>query len=387
MNNRCDSYAILFVQSAPSQLDSSFYSELSKRTGGRIALALMHDGNAHRTQADPELGVIPQFPPLSDGYPILHLPSEMRGGLKKLIALTVKLRPHLLVVQDQSWHSKIVISIACRLAGVKVIMRSDKNELSSTSKTGLLRLVEVFLVKALFDGIAPVSKLTVAYYRWSGTGKIWWFPYPSSKSKFARDKMYWDIRRRVRDSFNIPESHCVYLAVVKFVERENPDGVIHAFHELQKINSDVSLLIVGAGPMESQLKARVNDLRIENIYFCGYIAYSGLQDFFWAADVFVHLAWVGPWEVSPQDALVAKMCLVTSNRVGSGVCHLDGELSRFVVAPDDPLAAAQAMLEASAPNAMKHFAKAWASVTKYFTSEELAKWWADEIAASGWLVE
>ena len=70
--------------------------------------------------------------------------------------------------------------------------------------------------------------------------------------------------------------------------------------------------------MEAQLKAKVNDLRIENIYFCGYIPYLRLQDFFWAADVFVHLAWIGPWEVSPQDALVANMWLVTSNRVGSG---------------------------------------------------------------------
>ncbi|PUE17943.1 glycosyltransferase [Limnohabitans sp. WS1] len=375
--------SVLFVQCAPSQLDSSFYSELNERTKGRISLALMNDGDIRRTQLDPELGIVPKFPPLSEGYPIHHVPTERHGGLKKLIALIARLRPRMVVVQDQVWFSKISIALVCRVLRISVIMRSDKNELSSRSRVGWKRLVEAFLVKVLFDGIAPVSKLTASYYRWVDLKKIWWFPYPSSKSKFSRNDDYTDVRRNIRESLGIPMSHCVYLAVVKFVDRENPDGIIKAFHELSNWRTDASLLLIGAGPMEAQLKNMVENLEIKNVYFCGYVPYSTLQNYFWASDVFVHLAWVGPWEISPQDALVAHLGLVTSNCVGSGICHLEDELSRFIVNPDDPVAAARAMNEAGDANIDALFSRAWTSVTARFTSDELAVWWANKLVAEG----
>ena len=254
------SCAVLFVQCAPSQLDSVFYSELSQNTSGRIALALMHDGNAQRTQADPELGLVPQFPPMDDGHRIFHLPSERRGGLSNLIALIFNLRPHMVVVQDQAWKSKVTISFACRIAGVRVVMRSDKNDFSSTPRKGLIRFIEVLMVKALFDGIAPVSELTLAYYHWSESKSVWWFPYPTLKSKFSRCKESIKVRQEIRNKFRISETDKVVLAVTKFVERENPLGVIQAFNELQRKRSDVSLLLVGSGPMEAQLKSAAESL-------------------------------------------------------------------------------------------------------------------------------
>lgn len=372
-----DSATILFVQSNPSQLDDRFYAALAKELDG-VSVALLNGHGRERTEIDPELGFTPVFPKSSLSYETHLLPDENKGGVRQLVSLIRTRRPRLVVVQDQTWSNKIVIALACRIYGVLVAFRSDKNLISSNARAGILQLVEATLVRLLFHRIAPISELTSRYYRWNRADWIWWFPYPSSREKFTPDNESPSVRSRLRARHGISQEATVFLVVAKFVDRENPIAAVEAFIRTAEVCPNSALLMVGAGSQERELRALAStSAASDKIFFLGYVPYVELQEVFWASDVYVHLAKCEPWGVSAQDALVAKMGLLTSDKVGAGVCHLTGTLSRFVVADGDFDAASAAMTElASLPDKKPDFLPAWEAVDRGFTAEALAHVWA-----------
>ncbi|MGH8433925.1 MAG: glycosyltransferase family 4 protein [Pseudomonas sp.] len=376
-------YCLLFVQSQPSQLDAPFYSSLSRKTDGAIAVALLNDSSERRTDIDPELGFVPNFSDLPHDYQIVKLSRGKKGGVK-LIWEIWKNRPKMVVLQDQSWGQKIIIAIASRFSGSLVAMRSDKNLISENARAGGRLWIERFFVRLLFDVLVPVSELTLNYYGWMEKPKIWPFPYPSFKAKFSRGDLN-SCNADIRKYFGIAISATVFLGVTKFVTRENPHAILRAFARAKKINSDICLILVGAGALEAELKNFVVNQNLSDVYFPGYVAYGDLQKYFHASDVFLHLANSEPWGISAQDALVAEMGLVTSDKVGAGVWHLRGELAQYVVPVDDDEAAAEAMLKlAGPPEKREHFWPAWESVRGQFTEEALAQIWAEKLSALGW---
>lgn len=374
---------VLFVQSQPSQLDAPFYSLLSQLCGGRIMVALLNDGQTERRDIDPELGFVPQFPKLAHDYSLLSLP---RGGsgINRLIDSIWKCRPHLVVVQDQAWREKVFISLACRRAGISVAMRSDKNHISHGARSGAALALERWVVRRLFDVLAPVSQLTSDYYDWKRPESTWWFPYPSLASKFKRGPGSDVTRRIIRYRLGIPDEKTVFLAVIKFVDRENPMAVLRSFAAVRARCPDASLILVGAGPLKDKLTEFISSRSVSDAHFVGYVPFERLQEYFFASDVFIHLARSEPWGASAQDALVANMALVVSCQVGSGVCHLTGDLAQYVVGVDDDQAATAAMVNLVGPlSKRKHFEPAWEAVDKMYTAESLARWWASRIDFAG----
>ena len=169
---------VLFLQSQPSQLDAPFYSELTRCLGGGVALALLNGDNALRVDPDPELGFVPDFPALPRNVETITLPRGREGTVAagRIIA---ERKPRMVLVQDQPWVEKMKLVAHCRRAGVRALMRSDKNDISVTARKGMPRAVERGVVRVLFDGFAPVSWLTEEYYGWTAQDEICPFPYCS----------------------------------------------------------------------------------------------------------------------------------------------------------------------------------------------------------------
>ena len=138
--------------------------------------------------------------------------------------------------------------------------------------------------------------------------------------------------------------------------------------------------MVGAGPQFEEIREHVSQKRIPHISFAGYVSYAVLEQYHFAADVFLHLAKCEPWGMSPQDALVAGMGLITSNKVGSGVRHLGKVLSRFVVPLNDINGAVERMAELIGQGKLQDlFQPARDSVLQGFTTESLAMKWAHRL--------
>lgn len=368
----------LFVQCQPSQLDAPFYKHIAEFLPGGTLVVLYNESDNKRLDIDPELGFTPVFPNLDTGYSTEWVGSG-RFGIAKLMRRIVQLKPECLVLQDLRWIDKIAIALCCRLWGIKVAMRSDKNKLSERVHEGFYLSCEQIIVRLLFDVLCPVSELTVEYYDWPENRPVSPFPYCTDEKKFARPDDVRLIRNSIRGRFKIPDEAFVFLVVAKFVDRENPAAAISAFKTVVALYPNAWLLMVGAGPTMERDQCHVIEAAIANIVFAGYVPYPELEAYFFAADVFMHLARREPWGVSPQDALLAGLGLIASNRVGSAVSHLTDTLSHFIVPVDDISTTSDRMMQLILHNNIqKLFQPAKARVLNDFTTESVAKCWANK---------
>ena len=83
---------------------------------------------------------------------------------------------------------------------------------------------------------------------------IWLFPYCTNEKKFKPPDDPTPVRRSIRVNFGIPEDAFVFLTVAKFVDRENPRGVIDAFEHIVVSHPNTWLLMVGAGPQFEEIR-------------------------------------------------------------------------------------------------------------------------------------
>ncbi|WP_082065438.1 glycosyltransferase family 4 protein [Aliterella atlantica] len=95
-----------------------------------------------------------------------------------------------------------------------------------------------------------------------------------------------NLRAEVRKAHNIPDDAVVILSVGRLVRRKGFDRVIATLPQLLAQNLDVYYLICGRGAMESELKALVQQLGVEQrTIFAGYVPDDRLSSYYAACDL------------------------------------------------------------------------------------------------------
>jgi glycosyltransferase involved in cell wall biosynthesis len=85
---------------------------------------------------------------------------------------------------------------------------------------------------------------------------------------------------------------------------------------LQLGGLDVSLLLVGTGEMESELRELVHKLRVRNVCFSGFVNQRDLPAVYAACDVFVLPSTDEPWGLVVNEVMCAGLPVVVSAEVG-----------------------------------------------------------------------
>jgi phosphatidyl-myo-inositol dimannoside synthase len=99
-----------------------------------------------------------------------------------------------------------------------------------------------------------------------------------------------DLRNRIRQTYNIPETSIVILSAGNLVKYKNFDRVIDNIPVLLNFGVDVHCVICGEGSYEMQLKSQAERLRIDNrVHFAGYVAERDLAGYYAACDIFAML--------------------------------------------------------------------------------------------------
>ncbi len=100
-----------------------------------------------------------------------------------------------------------------------------------------------------------------------------------------------DLRLRVRNSYNIPDSAVVILSVGKLNKNQGFDLIIDHLPLLLTLGMNVHYLLCGEGPFESQLQSQVRRLRLDRwVHFTGYVAANELAGYYAACDIFAMLS-------------------------------------------------------------------------------------------------
>lgn len=117
-----------------------------------------------------------------------------------------------------------------------------------------------------------------------------------------------------------PGGPTTLLSVGRLEAEKNPLLLADTLEALQAGGGDWRLRIVGEGPLEGELRARVRELGLEDrVDFLGYVPLDGgLLDLYRSSDLFLHVSWT---EGLPQvllEAFAARLPVVATDVGGVG---------------------------------------------------------------------
>jgi glycosyltransferase involved in cell wall biosynthesis len=159
-------------------------------------------------------------------------------------------------------------------------------------------------------------------------------------------------RDRLRRSFGIDSAAGpVILSVGRLVAKKQPLFLLDAFRRVRE-RMPCTLLVVGSGEAEAQLRERVARDRIPDVKLAGFVNRSRIAEAYVAADVFALLSRAHEtFGLAVPEAMNFRLPIVVSEKVGCAPDLVADGLNGFVVSPTDPAAAAAALarLAADAP--------------------------------------
>ncbi len=151
-------------------------------------------------------------------------------------------------------------------------------------------------------------------------------------------------RERLRRSFGVDvDGGPVILSVGRLVAKKQPLFLLEAFRRARE-RARCSLIVVGSGEAETELRERVERDRIPDVHLAGFVNRSRIAEAYAAADVFALLSRAHEtFGLAVAEAMNFGLPIVVSEKVGCAADLVADGLNGFVVSPTDPAPAARAL--------------------------------------------
>ena len=159
--------------------------------------------------------------------------------------------------------------------------------------------------------------------------QLFFTPYSVDVETISRRAAEPHVRESMRKQWGIGEGECVVLYVGKMTERKHPEALLKLLDD-PVVADRVRLVFVGTGPLEADLRARVEARNSARAVFLGFVNQTDLPDVYAGADVFVMPSEREPWGLVLNEAMAAGLAPVASDEVGGGVDLLDHGRTGFV---------------------------------------------------------
>ena len=215
----------------------------------------------------------------------------------------------------------VLAFFAAKSYGIPVFVRSETHlGLQRSGWKKRLRDGVLSIAYRFVDRFLAIGSANRDYYRSLGVPeeKIFDVPYTVDNERFiAAAQLTAEQRLAVRQQFGLPADRLVVLYASKFMPRKHPDDVIRAVAQLRDEGVIASLLFVGTGEMESELRSLVIEHKLQDaVYFGGFVNQAELPKVYAASDVFVLPAENEPWGLIVNEVMCAGVPIVVAEEVG-----------------------------------------------------------------------
>jgi glycosyltransferase involved in cell wall biosynthesis len=142
-------------------------------------------------------------------------------------------------------------------------------------------------------------------------------PYTSDNAELQREaKKLVHLRKSIRASFGVQAESPVILFVGKFQAKKQPARLLDAFLQVRRLHP-CTLMLVGAGELESELRQMVAARSIPDVIFAGFLNRSEIGRAYVAADLFVLPSAVNEtWGMVVNEAMNYGLPVIVSDKVG-----------------------------------------------------------------------
>lgn len=233
----------------------------------------------------------------------------------------------------------------CRRESVPVLLRSDSSIAyeRASHPMALFRAAKQLVVTPIVrrcDGVMPMGELGVRFFEQYGARRDRCFYSPSVPDyEHFRSVPELHIEEFRRRHALEPERSRI-LAAGRFVQRKRFDLVIDAFAAIADQRPQWDLVLVGAGPLDRDLRHRVPDRLRPRVRFLGAIPWEEMPAAYASSHVFCLPSDREPWGVVVLEAMLAGNAVIATDTAqaadeliadgNSGRLFKPGDLEAFI---------------------------------------------------------
>ncbi len=268
-----------------------------------------------------------------------------------------KTRPDVAMITG--WYSVTLVRalVACRRLGVPTLNRGDSHLLSGPRDwKRVLWTAKTRLLLRQFDGFLCPGQRVESYLRWYGVPdyRIFRVPHAVDNEMFAATAAPFqqpEARAAARQRLGIAPDAFVPLFVGKLVPSKRPINIVRA---AARLGGDVSVLFVGSGALESELRTIAAELGVD-LKLIGFLNQTELGEAYALADCLVLPSdYPETWGLVVNEALATGLPCVVSNAVGCAPDMIRENESGYVYPLGDIEALAAALAKVRLRKAEEH---------------------------------
>ncbi len=322
---------LAIVTSHPVQYYAPWFRFLAATGQLDLKVFYLWDGGVE-ARYDPGFGHRVQWDvPLLDGYQHEFVPNESAlpgtahfWGLRNRALLTrlAGFAPDAALLIGYNYPSflRLIFARWPLRPPFPLIFRGDSHRLAPRpdSLRERLRCKLIAAVYRRFAAVLYVGRANREYFRWHGVpeARLFSAPHAVDNDRFAAgaDAVRHEAAKW-RSSHGVPDEHSLIVFAGKLEEKKRPLDLLTAFERLAP-ETGVSLLFVGAGHLEGELRARA--AKLPQVHFAPFQNQSEMPRTYAAADLFVLPSYGGgeTWGLAVNEALCLARPVIVSDHVG-----------------------------------------------------------------------
>lgn len=353
---------LAIVATHPIQYVVPWYQHLER--SGEVSLRVFylwdsgaterHDhGFGHAVRWDIPLleGYEHEFVPNLSPFPGTHRPWGLWNP--SLVARVREWRPDAVLLWGYNYLTLLALIARWRRSDGPLLLRGDSHRLLPRTGPGeVLRRRVIGAIFRRFSAFLDVGSANRDYFRRHGVAAERLFRAPHAVENerfFAATAAAGAAAREWRRQLGIPEGHRVILFAGKLEPKKRPLDLLEAFRSARL--PEASLLIVGAGELDRELRDAARDVR--HVHFAPFQNQTEMPRAYAAADLFVLPSFGGTetWGLAVNEAMCMGRAVLVSDHVGCAADLVAPGVNGLVFPAGDLKALAAALEEALADTA------------------------------------
>jgi glycosyltransferase involved in cell wall biosynthesis len=223
-------------------------------------------------------------------------------------------------LHGHGYAANILALLTAKTVGLPILMRGETHlDLPCVGAKAALRRPVLGMLYGMCDGLLAIGSANARFYRAMGVPerKLHLVPYSVDNARFvAASHLSEQERAEVRLRYGIPGDRPAILYAAKFTSRKRPADLLQAALRLKSADKPFSIVMVGSGELEQELRDFCKRESLEDVIFPGFVNQSELPRLYGACDVFVLPSENEPWGLAVNEAMCARLPVVVSKEVG-----------------------------------------------------------------------
>jgi glycosyltransferase involved in cell wall biosynthesis len=252
--------------------------------------------------------------------------------------------------------------------GIPYIINSESQLLNIRSKwKSFLKKITLTPIIRKASAYLPLGRFQAEYLMHYGASpeKMFYFPNTPDVDFFVKESDKCKKKKnKIKKNLKIGNDYVV-LFVGRLIEVKNLFILLQGFNEAKRKFKNISLLIVGDGPLMKSLVRYTENEKIEDVHFSGYVAPEELPCYYAISDIFVLPSYSERWGAVVNEAMASGLPIVLSDKVGSGGNLLEEGKNGFCFRSDNHKELANAFEKLlSNPDKLKEMGKESRKIAK-----------------------